>query len=93
MEIIYAGSFYNLFDQIKDKTIIRRADNTIEKLKSANSLRDVTNIKYMQGYPNYYRIAFGDYRIGFFLVDENTVRLLAIEHRSKFYRFFPGYYS
>jgi mRNA interferase RelE/StbE len=63
--------------------------NAVEKLEAANSLRDISNIKSMQGYPGFYRIRFGDFRIGFRLVDENTIRLLAIEHRSVFYRDFP----
>lgn len=89
MIVAYSKSYLDDLEGIKDKTIIRRAHTAVQKLKSANSLRDITNIKYMQGSQGFYRIAFGNYRIGFFLTDENTIRLLAIEHRSVFYRNFP----
>ena len=89
MIVIPDTSFYDDFERIRDKNIIRRAMGSIEKLEAANSLREISNIKSMQGYPGFYRLRFGDFRIGFRLVDENTIKLLAIEHRSAFYRGFP----
>ena len=89
MTVLHSDFFCDDFERIMDKNIIRRANHAIEKLEAANSLREVANIKSMQGYPGFYRIRFGDFRIGFQLVDENTIVLLAIEHRSVFYRGFP----
>ena len=89
MKVIRTDWYCSDFERISDKNIIRRADNTVEKLKSANSLREVTNIKPMQGYPGFYRIRFGNFRIGFSLEADNSILLLAIGHRSVFYRNFP----
>ena len=89
MNVIRTDWYCSDFERISDKNIIRRADNAVEKLKTANSLREVTNIKSMQGYPGFYRIRFGDYRIGFSLEADNSVLLLAIDHRSVFYRNYP----
>ena len=89
MNVIQTDWYCSDFERISDKNIIRRADNTVEKLKSANSLREVTNIKSMTGYPGFYRIRFGDFRIGFSLEADNSVLLLAIGRRSVFYRGFP----
>jgi mRNA interferase RelE/StbE len=89
MIVIPGTSFYDDFERIRDKKIIRRAMSVIEKLEVANSLREISNIKSMQGHSGFYRIRFGDFRIGFRLVDETTIKLLAIEHRSVFYRCFP----
>ena len=89
MIVIPSSSFCDDFERIRNKNIIQRALHAFEKLEAANSLRELPNIKSMKGYPGFYRLRFGDFRIGFRLVDENTIRLLAIEHRSVFYRDFP----
>jgi mRNA interferase RelE/StbE len=93
MNISYDESFYDSIDRITDNTIVDRVAKAIQKLKSANHLREVTNIRAMQGCPGYYRLRFGDFRIGFRLVDENTIRLLVIDHRSKIYNHFPDNYA
>ena len=89
MNVIRTDWYCSDFERILDKNIIRRADNTVEKLKSANSLREVANIKSMTGYPGFYRIRFGNFRIGFSLEADNSILLLAIGHRSVIYRDFP----
>jgi mRNA interferase RelE/StbE len=89
MIVVFSEEFYNDIERITDKKIIERALNAVEKIESASSLRDVSNIKAMQGYTGFYRIRFGDYRIGFQVTDKDTVRILAIDHRSKIYRHFP----
>jgi len=89
MTTILDTSFVDAFKKITDTSIIRRASIAVEKLEAANSLREISNIKSMKGKPNYYRIRFGDFRIGFRLADETTIVLLYIEHRSVFYRGFP----
>ena len=89
MIITFDNSFIDAFKKINDTSIVRRANDAVEKLEAANSLREISNIKAMKGNPNYYRIRFGDFRIGFRLADENTIVLLAIDHRSVFYRDFP----
>ncbi|GHU85385.1 hypothetical protein FACS1894153_0500 [Bacteroidia bacterium] len=89
MIVVFSEDFYKDIEKISDKKIINRAISTIEKFESATSLRDINNIKAMRGYPYFYRIRFGDYRIGFQLLDKNTVRVLAIDHRSKIYKHFP----
>jgi mRNA-degrading endonuclease RelE of RelBE toxin-antitoxin system len=90
MIVIPTDQFFNHIDKIKDTTIIRRAEQTIEKLRSANSIQEVSNIKAIKGWLGYYRIGFGDYRIGFYYIEhEKKVELLAIAHRSKIYNIFP----
>jgi len=73
----------------RNSSTVERAEKAIAKLRKANSLHDVPNVEPIEGFPGYFRLRFGDYRIGFRLVDENTVRLLSIGHRSVFYRSFP----
>jgi len=52
------------------------------------TLRDVTGIKAMKGYPNRYRIRLGNYRVGI-EVHGDTVEVMRVLHQREFYRYFP----
>ncbi len=93
MIVVYTEDFYNCIDKIKDVATVERAFKTIQKLKSANSLREITNVKAIQDWHGFYRIRFGDFRIGFQLIDKNTIKLFTVDHRSKVYKHFPKNYA
>ena len=57
----------------------------IHKIKS---ISEIKNLKKLQGHNEFYRIRFGDYRLGFSLEEDKLV-LRRIAHRSDFYRKFP----
>jgi mRNA interferase RelE/StbE len=57
-------------------------------LPEVKTLRDVTGIKVMKGYPNRYRIRLGNYRVGI-EVHGDTVEVMRVLHRREFYRYFP----
>ena len=57
-------------------------------LPEVKTLRDVTGIKAMKGYPNRYRIRLGNYRVGI-EVHGDTVEVMRVLHRREFYRYFP----
>jgi mRNA interferase RelE/StbE len=79
----------NRFSNLKDKAVKTRLKNIIEKLAEAKSLDEISNIIPIVGYPGYYRIKFGDYRIGISLED-NTVWLLYFGKRDEStYKRFP----
>jgi len=90
MTVLLDTSFVDAFKKITDTSIIRRVNIAVEKLEAAKLLREISNIKSMKGKPNYYRIRFGDFRIGFRLVDETTIVLLYVDSRSVFYKYFPS---
>jgi len=90
MIVVPNDKFIEHLKKIKDTSIIERAEKAVEKLKEANSLREVTNIEYIKGHTNFYRLRFGDYRIGFYYIEEEQkVELYAIGYRSKIYDIFP----
>ena len=90
MIIVPNDKFIEHLKKIKDGSVIERAEKAVEKLKVANTLREVTNVEYIQGHTGFYRLRFGDYRIGFsYNETEQKVELYAIGHRSTIYRVFP----
>jgi mRNA interferase RelE/StbE len=89
MKVKFSKEFDDDLDNITDVTLAKRVGSAIEKMESASSIQQIPNIKKMQGYSIFYRHRFGDYRIGFELIDKNTIRLLSVDHRNDFYRYFP----
>ena len=61
----------------------------IEEVAAANKLSDINNLKKMKGFKAFYRIKLGDYRIGFELINKNTVYFVAVSHRKDIYKTFP----
>ena len=81
--------FDKLVFKIEDKTIRKRLKNIIEKVALAKSLDEIPNITPMVGHPGYYRIKFGDYRVGI-SVEDNTVWFLYFGKRDEStYKKFP----
>ncbi|MDP3876446.1 MAG: type II toxin-antitoxin system RelE/ParE family toxin [Methylobacter sp.] len=60
----------------------------IYTMEQVSSLSNLSGIKKLKGYQNFYRIQIGTYRLGFVL-KENTIVLVRFLHRKEMYRFFP----
>ena len=63
----------------------------LQSVEAAQTLSDLPNCKEMQGKNNkgYFRIRFGDYRLGFKLQNDNTLFLIDVGPRGDFYNRFP----
>ena len=89
MRILYAKRFESDIDAIKHGLDIRRRlFQKIQELKRIGSLFEAKGIKKIVGYPGYYRIRIGDYRLGLKLT-EDTLELIRFLHRKDIYRNFP----
>lgn len=81
--------FDKLVFKINDQTIKIRLKKIIEKVAEVKSLDEISNIIPIVGHSGYYRIKFGDYRIGISL-EENTVWFLYFGKRNEnTYKKFP----
>lgn len=59
-----------------------------EEFATYNSLSEIGKAEKMIGTNNYYKIRFGEYRIGLIKSGEN-IELLRVLNRKEIYRFFP----
>lgn len=89
MILEFDKSFDKSLDKIKDKAMLARIGNTILKAEKAESIEKIPNTRKLMGFSNYYRIKIGDYRLGFERINNQTIRLIIIEHRKDIYRKFP----
>ena len=88
MDVLYEASFQRDLRKIKDKKLLKKAREAIERVKQADNLSQVRRVKKMTGYDSLYRIRVGDYRIGIDVV-ENKVIFVRFLHRRDIYRYFP----
>lgn len=62
MDILYGKRFSKDLDAIKNEpTVQKRLLEHIEKIKESNSPSDLTGLRKIQGYSDYFRIKVGDY--------------------------------
>ncbi|CAN5523728.1 type II toxin-antitoxin system toxin RelE3 [soil metagenome] len=59
-----------------------------EELPEVASLAETGRAERMTGFPGYYKVRFGSYRIGIWLADDTAVLERAL-HRRDIYRYFP----
>jgi mRNA interferase RelE/StbE len=88
MRVIFTNAFEKDISKIRNSKIAQAIINTIETLKNANSLNQVSGIKKMKGAHNAFRIKINDYRIGFYL-EKDTVILSRVLDRKDIYKYFP----
>lgn len=87
MEVIVTKTFIK---QLKTCPIYiqQSAKAVLESLECAKDIREIPDVKKLEGYKTYYRIRIGDYRVGMELVKPEII-LLTILHRSSIYKKFP----
>lgn len=88
MNLLYSKKFLKDIEHTADKKTRLNVQDVINSIKNCTSLSDLSGIRKMTGYENYYRLRIGDYRLGFKL-ENNTVTLLRFKHRKDIYTVFP----
>ena len=88
MNVKYEKSFAKDLKNVKEKNLLKRVKEVIDKVKKADNHKELNNLKKLKGYDNFYQVKFGDYRIGVEIVKDEIIftRLL---HRKDIYRYFP----
>lgn len=69
MEYETSKQFDKLVFKINNKSVKKRLKKIMDRVALAKTLDEIPNIGPITGSPNYYRIKFGDYRVGISLED------------------------
>ena len=72
----------------KETNLLSQVQKIIQEVDNVGNLYEIKNLKKLKAEGNYYRIRFGDYRIGLIIEDE-TIYFVRLLHRSEIYRYFP----
>jgi len=88
MVVFTTNSFNKDISKIKDKKVSAKIEQIIRKMETVNTVSEIAGIKKLAGHQYAYRIRLGDYRLGFYLID-NSIRLTIFANRKDIYKYFP----
>ena len=88
MKIIYHKTFLKELTNIPAKQRTSIEEFAFQEALNLNSLAESGKIEKLKGYKNYYKIRFGDYRVGLRL-EEDTLIFERVLNRKDIYRVFP----
>ena len=89
MNVKISKRFVKDTQKITDQRILAKIRQTLVEAGAANSLKELSNLTELSGYPNFYRIKFDyRYRIGIY-VDGENIEFLRLGNREDFYKKFP----
>ncbi len=88
MVVVATKSFSKDISKIRDKKLIGKIENAIRNIEKVRTIMEISGIKKMEGSTNAYRVRIGDYRLGFYLLNE-TVQLTVFANRRDIYKLFP----
>jgi len=88
MKTDYRKRFLKELSKIPSETRSRIEDFVFEKLPKVKSIFELGIVEQMRGYPTYYKVRFGSYRIGLRMENDKVILERAL-HRKDIYRHFP----
>lgn len=88
MNVKFESRFAKDLRDIRDDKVLAKIKAIILECKEANSLNEISNLKKLRGYPAFYRIRVGVYRIGFEVVGDEIIFARCLQ-RKDIYKYFP----
>jgi len=88
MKINYRKRFLKELSKIPTEIRSSIESFVFKELPKANSIFELGSVEKMKGYPSYYKIRFGSYRIGLRIKNDKVILERAL-HRKDIYRYFP----
>jgi len=88
MVVYTTNSFNKDISKIKNKKITAKIEQVMRKMETVSAVSEIAGIKKLAGHHNAYRVRIGNYRLGFFLID-NSIRLTIFADRKDIYKYFP----
>ena len=88
MQVTFRSSFLRDLKKIKDQRLLDRIDRAIESGEQATDLHELSDLKKLSGFHDFYRIRIGDYHLGIALADK-AIEFVRCLPRKEMYRFFP----
>ena len=91
MQVKYRKTFEKEISKVRLQSVLEEIGEHIKVVKECKTLLEFTQlpaVTKLVGHKGYYRIKFGDYRIGVKVVD-NVIHFVRFGIRSKIYNIFP----
>ena len=88
MNVVFLNSFKKDVLKITNVKLKEQVKSVILAVEVAESIKELTNLKKLKGYPTAYRIRIGDYRLGLY-IEKEKVEMARLVKRNDIYKVFP----
>ena len=88
MNVAFRRSFERDLKRIKDQQVLARVAEAIREVEAADRPEEIRHLESLSGFPGYYRLRVGSYRIGVVL-EGSEVEFVRCLDRRDIYRYFP----
>jgi mRNA interferase RelE/StbE len=89
MIVLIDKAFEKDVSKINNKVLREGIKTLIQSFQQAELLTQITNIKKLTGYKEFFRVRIGNYRIGIRYADGNEITLIRCLHRKDIYQVWP----
>lgn len=89
MNVEFDKSFEKWLAKIEDSGTLKKIEQIILQAEDAKSIAEIKNVRKLTGFKKYYRIKFGNYRLGFERINSTTIRFIIVANRKDIYLRFP----
>lgn len=88
MEVEITKKFLKELSKIPSEYADKIEKFVFGKLSTFNALSEIGKVEKMTGYKDYFKIRFGDYRVGI-KKENNIIVIKTVKHRREIYKYFP----
>ncbi len=88
MKVEYSKKFLKQLATVPSDIRSKIENFVFEELLSASSIYEMGKIEKMKGYEDFYKVRFGNYRLGL-VIENEIITVKTVMHRREIYKFFP----
>ena len=88
MQIEYRKKFLKELSKLPSHYSSQIEEFVFVILPTSENLEEIGRVEKMTGYKNYFKIRFGNYRVGL-KKDNQSIIVETVKHRKEIYKFFP----
>jgi mRNA interferase RelE/StbE len=88
MKVEYSKKFLKQLAAVPGDIRSKIESFVFEELVSTSSIYEMGKVEKLKGYDGFYKVRFGNYRLGL-VVENETITVKTVMHRREIYKFFP----
>ncbi|MGZ8162900.1 MAG: type II toxin-antitoxin system RelE family toxin [Methylobacter sp.] len=88
MKVKYSKKFLKQLAAVPSDIRSKIENFVFEELVSTSSIYEMGKVEKMKGYDGFYKVRFGNYRLGL-VIENEIVAVKTVMHRREIYKFFP----
>jgi mRNA interferase RelE/StbE len=88
MQVCYSKKFLKQLAGIPSASRSKIEAFVFNDIVAATSITELGKVEKMQGYENFYKVIFGQYRLGL-VIENGVITVKTVMHRKEIYKFFP----